>query len=189
MPEVIQVACVTSDGKDFNHLLCPSIPIEPGATETHHITMDMVAGEHVINDLWPQLSRFVKAYPIVGYNVTYDILAINNSLHNHDIASPVSTKDVFDVMLCYADFYGELNPSTGSFKWQKLDEALEQTNIGVPVGHHDAMVDVRSTIALLRYISNQRTTWEWAIHLVYELPEFTPELIAAIERITYGRFV
>jgi len=116
---------------------------------------------------------------------------------------------IFDVMFCYAAFYGQVNVAHGTFQWQKLEDALKQSGInwGTDVAHN-ALSDARATLALLGHIADQKTTWEDALDIAerqiaqletqlmveeegddahYQDPTLARELNEALEKITYRK--
>ena len=163
-PEIVQFASLTSDNKAFSTFVKPTVPIDPGATEVHHITDAMVAEALPFRDYWFTVKYFLESnIRIVGYNVQYDLKAIRTSLDRNNCADPLPYLEVFDVMPCYAAFEGTINPKYGTFQWHKLEEAIQACNLTYNGGAHDASHDCIATWNLLQFIANQSTTWEVAI--------------------------
>lgn len=162
-PEVCQLAYVVSNYKTFCTLVKPVASIEPGATAVHGITNEMVREAKPIDAYWEQIGSLRISQMLIGYNLSYDIKALSRSLRLKNIVFEPPKGDIFDVMLCYAAFRGDINPAYGTFKWHKLGEALAQCNLTFDGVAHNALTDVRATLDLLRYIAGQETTWEIAL--------------------------
>jgi DNA polymerase-3 subunit epsilon len=187
-PEVCQLAYVLEDAKYFDTYVKPQKPISPEATAVHGITDEMVADGHGINAYWPEVSNDILGRKIVGYNLQYDLKGIAHSLTLWGVEIDPKNYGVFDVMYCYAAFHGEVHPTHGTFKWQKLEEAYKQC--GIEWGDmHNALSDARGTLALLWYISEQRTTWEHALSIACRFPMTTKEFEEALAACTYARTV
>lgn len=180
--EVCQLAFVEEDTKWFETLVKPSIAISPEATAVHGITDEMVVDCHGLDSYWSVINSTFLGRKAIGYNLQYDLKCIKHTLALKHIDIDYRSQDMFDVMYCYAAFHGEINPSTGTFKWQKLGEAL--TQCGIEWGDmHNALSDARATLALLWYISEQKTTWEVALDIAQRLFEKSSEdLFDAVDR-------
>lgn len=164
IPEVCQLAFVQEDVEAFDWLIKPINPISPEATAIHGITNEMVENASGIDHYWSIVHEHMHNRKIVGYNLQFDLAAIKRTFELREIDFQWDQRDKFDVMYCYAAFHGEVNPATGTFKWQKLEEAMKQCNIEWGWGvAHNALSDARATLALLWHISEQKTTWEVAL--------------------------
>ena len=188
-PEVVQFGCVTSDAIEFSVLVHPLAPIEPIATTIHHITNDMVADAMKFGVYWPTIQPLLKTYRVYGYNVQYDIEVVNRTLERNLIPEVLGKRDVFDVMYCYAAFVGEISPAYGTYKWHKLGVATAACGLPSEGFAHDALADAKQTLALLKYIANQHTTWEEAIQFARgRVDSFDEDFDALVAQVTYGRF-
>ena len=188
--EVCQLAFIGDDTEWFETLVKPSIAIRSDATAIHGITNEMVAEALGIDSWWPVINFTLLGRKVIGYNLQYDLKCIKHTLALKHIDIDYSRQDTFDVMYAYAAFHGEINPSTGTFKWQKLGEALKQC--GIEWGDlHNAGSDARATLALLWYISEQKTTWEDALEVAVVSLDLArvaaPQFIQALAEITYRK--
>lgn len=183
-PEVCQLAYIDAAGRWFCTLVKPVAPIEQGASAVHGITDEMVREARPI-DAYVGSLRISQV--LVGYNLNYDIKALTRSLRLRGIVFEPPRDAIFDVMLCYAAFKGVVNPTFGTFKWWKLGEALAQCNLPFEGNAHDALIDAQATLALLRYIADQKATWEVAIDAAYMPGTWTQEFDDAVAKVTYAR--
>jgi len=186
-PEVCQFACIDATGYNFCTLVKPVALIERGATAVHGITNEMVSEAKSIDTYWTQVGSLRTSQKLIGYNLSYDIKALSHSLRLKNIAFIPPKDNIFDVMLCYAAFRGDISPAYGTFKWHKLGEALMQCNLIFDGVAHNALTDAHATLALLRYIADQKTTWEAAIDIIYGYCAWTDRFDDAVSKITYAR--
>lgn len=153
--EVCQLAYLREDTAARSWLVKPVCSIEASATGVHGITNEKVADSQGIEVYWPQIEEDWLGRTLIGYNVQYDLKALKRSFNLKGINFEYTGRTVFDVMYAYAAFYGEIHPKYGTFKWQKLGDALKQCSIEWGSTMHDALTDARATLALLWYISEQ----------------------------------
>lgn len=76
----------------LNVLIDPEMPIPPEATAVNHITDEMVHGKPKIEDVLPQIVKFLGDHILVAHNATFDIGIINAALERHGypkISNPV----------------------------------------------------------------------------------------------------
>ncbi|AAO35695.1 DNA polymerase III subunit epsilon (endogenous virus) [Clostridium phage phiCTC2A] len=64
----------------YNTLINPKINIPKRATEINNITNNMVKDSPVIEDVLPELLKFIKEYPLVAHNASFDIKFLNANL-------------------------------------------------------------------------------------------------------------
>jgi DNA polymerase-3 subunit epsilon len=194
-PEVVQYAALTCDDQSQVFFVRPSKPIESGATAIHHITDALILDAPTLDQLWLQIKPLLLTYNIIGYNVQYDLKALRKSAFQCGMLEVVPKQGYFDVMLCYASLIGEIKPEYGSFRWWKLEEAVQVAGIHYEGEAHDARSDVVATWNLLQWIANQKTTWEVALdmaeHVVDKLDADVPGLQEvfhnALAKITYRK--
>lgn len=191
-PEVCQIAVVYEEvpeyiDVDFEALVKPSKSIDASATAVHGITNEMVENVKRIDEYWRILKPLLETKHVYGYNVHYDLKALCTSLQPFGILPLIPANHVFDVMLCYAAFAGVVNPKYGTFKWYKLGEAMAQSGLQFEGEAHNALTDAYATLALLRYIADQKTTWELALRVADKHLIDDPEYAEAVVAVTYMR--
>lgn len=151
--EICQLAVLKSDGNKYITLVKPTKLIENGAIDVHGINNDTVA--HA-----PPIYEVIQEIPASGlmviYNAPFDIKMIKQSMaaHNRNWEAPAPNM-IFDMMQIYAEFYGRWDEQYNSFRWQKLETAIQQCNISSDLEFHNALSDCIMTDRLLRFIANQ----------------------------------
>jgi len=186
-PEACQLAYVTNDGIEFNVFVKPTVPILPTATAIHGITNEQVADANTIDMYWFAIGPHMLGRTLIGYNLQYDLGALQTSFRRHNIDFEHRDRDKFDVMYAYAAYHGEIHSSQGTFKWQKLADALQQCGLTVEGQVHDALVDAKATLQLVRYMADQYTTWEVALRTACDIIDFEPSFNEQVAKVTYRK--
>jgi DNA polymerase III epsilon subunit-like protein len=180
--EVVQIGYVLETGERDKVLVKPSKPITPAAEAIHHISNDMVAHEPDMYAVWQgRLRQLFTMRTTVGYNVGFDVRALQHSLHQYNIIWPID--ETIDVMLLYSAVRGVHNIATGTPKWYKLSEACAYLHIEYEGIFHDALFDASCTRAVLEWITNEQTYWELALDAADEL------ILGKIEVAEYAKIV
>jgi DNA polymerase-3 subunit epsilon len=156
--QMCQIAILKSDGTQFKSLVKPTIHIEPGASNVHHIT-----DADVINS--PGAHEVLRHIPIFGYLVAYntpfDLKILQQSLKAQGHVYNIEFHSgIYDMMQIYSAFRGIWDDYHGNYKWFKLGDACEQCGIAMDLELHDAMSDVIMTERLLKYVAEQKLSTE-----------------------------
>ena len=154
--QMCQIAIVKSDGTQYKSLIKPTVPIEKGATEVHHISDEDVKDAPTVMEIM----RYIPIFGIfVAYNANFDWKIIEQSLkaHGHIFSHNVT---IYDAMTIYSAFKGEWDEYHGNYKWHKLIDACGQCGIEGDDSFHDALYDAAMTDKLLKYISVQKISTE-----------------------------
>lgn len=151
--EICQIGIIDCDGNTLmDTLIRPKRPIPQAAINIHGITNEMVADF----DTWPDVRGWVLSYiqgkDVIVYNAVYD----RKIMHWTDEAweCPRVEYKEFSTWYCameaYAEHYGEINEYRGSYKWQRLTNAMAQQ--GLPVSDaHSALGDCLMTLQLINH--------------------------------------
>ena len=143
--EILQLSII--DGNNdvlFNEYIKPRQRKRwPKAQEVHGISYQMVKDKPTIDEHIPMLNKIIEdAEIIVGYNIDgFDIDFIRAA----GVSVPVNKK-TFDVMLEFAEIYGEWNDYHGDYKWQKLATCAKYYNYENNGQFHDSLEDIRATL-------------------------------------------
>jgi DNA polymerase-3 subunit epsilon len=131
--------------------LKPSCPIPPAATAIHGITDAMVASAPTWPEIHEEFKEFICGRIVVVYNVVFD----RKLLHLTDETWKLPRFDYnvghtrwMCAMEAYAEFWGEVHPYYGSYKWQSLSAAMSQQNLQMDKAH-TAIGDCKATLALV----------------------------------------
>jgi DNA polymerase-3 subunit epsilon len=128
---------------------CCSIPDE--SIEIHHITNEMVIGKPLIQNVLPQLLKFIGAGIIVGHGISLDVAFLIENAKRHSIPCNLQQNKLIDT-LRLARLYGE-SPHNS------LEKLREHFNIEAE-GAHRAMNDVIVNIDVFKFLSKQFKTTE-----------------------------
>ena len=145
----------------------PGIPIEPGATEVHGITDEMVAHEPPFSAKVDEIVEFFSGCDLAGYNlIRFDVpLLVEEFLRNGVTKIPFEGVKLID---CLA-IWRKMEPRT-------LSDAVKYYTNDVHEGAHAAKADVEATIKVL---SGQLTKY----------PELAPDPDALYNLVNENRSV
>jgi len=136
---------------EWQTYVCPTVPIEPGATAIHGITEGNVSGYDHFDHVFLELLKQVDSKDLVIYNAEYDLRLIRQSLKAMGIHIAFPTSDrrqcriftnggsIHCAMLWFSQWVGEWNDYHGNYKWQKL-----------PGGDHSALGDCKATLEVIQ---------------------------------------
>jgi DNA polymerase III epsilon subunit-like protein len=159
--EVCDLAIVNYDGKVlFDSLIRPYTPIPAEVTAIHHITDEMVSTVPPINVQWEKIQKILSGRIIITYNADYDIRMLYQAAEVSGVKNSINFLAVVDAMQLYAMFYGEINPSRGTYKWHKLEQAAKQCRIEFDQTLHRALADTVLTIKVFQYMANEADSWK-----------------------------
>jgi len=118
----------------------PGIPIEPGATEVHGITDEMVAHEPPFSEKAAEIAEFFSGCDLAGYNlIRFDVpLLVEELLRNGVTKIPFEGAHMID---CLA-IWRKMEPRT-------LTDAVRSFTNGGHENAHSAKADVEATIKVL----------------------------------------
>lgn|SRR5713226_2366081 len=147
--QVVDLAIVGHDGRVlFNSLIKPTIPVEPGAMEVHHISEAMLQGEKTLKEHWPEIEPILQGKLIITYNAPFDKDRMVQSCRVHGIATHSN------IWMCAMDSYARYYKAPDKYGrpggWQKLEKACEQQGVKKPDGQqHRAAFDALWTWRLI----------------------------------------
>jgi DNA polymerase III subunit epsilon len=140
-PEVIELAIVDLDGvMMINQRFRPLTEIEPGATNIHGLTNDMLATQPQWSIVGSSMERDIFQRKLLIYNFSFDYQAIDGTYILHGIPFPGFGGEC--VMKWYSQFCGEWNDFRGSYRRQKL-----------PGGDHSALGDCIATLDIIEIMA------------------------------------
>lgn len=120
----------------YTMLVKPDEEIDDFITDLTGITNEMVANSPKINDVMPDLLRFISDYPIVGHNIGFDMnfLCANTT---EDI-----NNDYINTLRLCTKLYKDL-------KHRRLRDMVKHLNIQTS-GSHRALADCETTLELFK---------------------------------------
>jgi DNA polymerase-3 subunit epsilon len=147
--QVIQFSALSRHALLLNVLIKPSVEISAESILVHGIDQEAVENAVIFPDIYPAiLSLFKKESPenmiktIIAYNADFDIRLINQTAAAYGLPL-LPERNVACAMKMYAEYYGEMNAKTKSYKWQKLEG-----------GDHSAAGDCIATLNLIKQMAN-----------------------------------
>ncbi len=144
--DFVEVGVVSSRGEPlFDSLVCPSCPIEPGASRVHGYTAQSLAGERHFLEAYPDLLDVLWAKRVIVYNAPYDRrvwdAAVGRLGARAALAGHLPPWEC--AMRAFAAYVGE-RTKRGGYKYQKL-----------PGGDHTAIGDARATLRLIERMAEE----------------------------------
>ena len=106
------------------------------------ITLEMVSNKPSILEFKQKLINIINsADKIVGYNTQFDLDFLSSVGIENEKA------EVVDVMLDFAEVYGEWSENYGCYKWQKLTTCADYYNYDWGEDNaHNSLSDCRATL-------------------------------------------
>lgn len=112
----------------------------PEASRINKITPDMVSDVPELWELAGKIRGVMESGKIlVAYNAAFDLDFLEAVGY-----IPTNEQTVYDVMIVFAEVYGEYSDYYGGYKWQKLTVAANY--FGYQFEAHDSLEDVRATL-------------------------------------------
>jgi DNA polymerase-3 subunit epsilon len=145
--EIVTIAAVPIHGRRilasrrFEATVRPSARMKAEAIKTHRLREGDVAGGRRVEDVLPELLRFIGSRPLVGYYVEFDVAMINKTVRRlFGIELPNARIEVS--RLYYERKYGDAPPGA---KFE-LRFAAILADLGLPaLDQHDALSDAVMT--------------------------------------------
>jgi len=155
LDRIIEVAAVKFTFEkildSYETLIDPEVPIPEASQEIHHISNEMVQGKPKIQDVLPNLIKFIGRHIIIGHGIKLDLAFLDKAAKKHNIHSTLSSATTLDT-LRMARLYGE-SPINS------LEKLREHFNIEAE-GAHRAMNDVMVNIEVFKFLSTRFKTTE-----------------------------
>lgn len=143
--EVLQFSALWADGTEaMNIYIKPTHTIEwPSAMAVNHIHPVDVAKCPPMSEVKERIETLLhQSQAIVGYNLPFDL----DMLYQNGVDLP-SEEDVefIDLMVPFAEVYGEYSLVYGDYKWQKLVTCAKYYDYQGE-GWHDSLADTKATL-------------------------------------------
>jgi DNA polymerase-3 subunit epsilon len=151
--QIVEICLIDSDGGVLlESFVKPTRRIPADAIRVHHITNELVASAPTWPEVWPQVERLLAERRLGIYNADYDVRLMQQSHRAHRLPWSPDAVDSFCIMRLYAQFRGQWNSRTGSYRWHSLDDARWQCRLDLPNAHR-ARADALLARAVLHYIA------------------------------------
>lgn len=139
---------------EYNQLIKPRVPIEPGAEKVHGISAEKVKNSPSMKKLLQDgLLERLSDGPIVAYNANFDVSLMNYEIREANKGSKKHVEEIdysrvidpFILVQRIHPYVGVSKKLTEQHKWF-FGEDVE--------GAHDAVADVKATVNILKYCLN-----------------------------------
>lgn len=152
--ELLQVSIIDNQGNTlFNDYIKPLIVTQwDDAMAINEITPNMVSDKPNIIEYKQELIDILNSTDvIVGYNTQFDLDFLSS------VGIENENAEVVDVMLDFAEVYGEWSENYGCYKWQKLTTCAEYYNYdwGSDIAH-DSLSDCRATLFCYKQLQEHK---------------------------------
>lgn len=167
--EIIQIGIVDHrGGLLLETLIKPTRPIPSDATRIHGIDDLMVKDAPPFEEVYPAIRDALHGKRWAGYNLSFDTGKLKFAIASRYL-TPISpakrwepwdgywamrSDDTFDVMHCYAEWWGDWNDYHGNYKWQKLSVAAERHQLTTGQAHN-ALADAMMTLKLIEFMGTK----------------------------------
>ena len=150
--EVIQIGIINKYGDVLlNAMICPNGEVQQQATDLHGITNETLRGAAPFKAMWPVIANIIIRHEtVIAYNAKFDRGKLLADVERWELSDTVLQPVWGCAMLAFAEYHGERHPKTGDYKWQKLDTAVDVFDIDIPRELHDATLDVRLTLEVIK---------------------------------------
>jgi DNA polymerase-3 subunit epsilon len=153
--QIVEICVIDNDGTVLiDSLVKPTVKMPLDATRIHGITDAMVSNAPTWPELWPQLEPIFAERRLAIYNADYDLRLLQQSHRAHRLTWQ-TTLSHFCIMKLYAQYRGEWNARSGSYRWVSLDDARWQCHLDLPNAHR-AKADTLLARAVLHYVAAQK---------------------------------
>jgi DNA polymerase-3 subunit epsilon len=150
--EIISIALVElcgfqMTGRTLSTLVNPKRPIPPESTAIHHLTNADVADAPVMEEVLPDVVRFIGHSVLVGHHVNFDLRFLNKTLRKQcrcRLRHPW-----LDTMMLYAAVSGRIGPYT-------LEEVAEFCQVEL-WKRHTAYGDAVMTALMFKWLGERLT--------------------------------
>jgi len=153
--EIIDISIVDCSGVVLlDRLLQPKMAISPFIEDLTGITNDMVSGQISWPDLRHEVLNIIEGRDVLVYNATFDRHMMHCTDDMWGLPKREYKSDVtnwFCVMETYAEYFGAWNEYYGSYRWQKLTDAMDQQKLLV-LDAHRANADATMTMWLIDHM-------------------------------------
>ncbi len=154
--EIVEIAVV--DGNDkviVDTLVRPKRTIPLSASAIHHITNEQTASAPTWPILWQTLKKSLADRLIIAYNADFDQQMMKQSMETYRL--PWRDRlNFFCAMKLYAEYIGEWDARSRSFRYCSLEKARENQGLSSPNSHR-AADDARLVRELMNSIANSKS--------------------------------
>jgi DNA polymerase-3 subunit epsilon len=152
--EIVEVCVTDNQGSViFESLVKPTRPIPRDATRIHGISDAHIQNAPSWLVVWPQLEQALAGHTVGIYNAEFDLRMLQQTHMRYKMPSFTPNFTSFCIMKLFAQYVGEWNRATGSYRFHSLENAGRRCRIPLPNTHraHDDCLLAR---AVLQYMAD-----------------------------------
>jgi DNA polymerase-3 subunit epsilon len=155
--QIVEICILEHDGAALvDSLVQARASISAEAGRLHGLTSAALQDAPTWAALWPRVERALAGRVIAIYNADFDLRLMRQSHRAAGLPWREPGAEVFCVMKLYAQFYGEWNHRTRSYRWQSLEDARWQCGIDL-LNAHRARADALLARAVLRHMAEDQS--------------------------------
>ena len=154
--EVIQIGIVSKSGEVLlDALVRPTENVvQQQATDIHGLQADDLKGAPSFTALWPSIAEILQAHECtIAYNAAFDRQRLLDDVKRLGLPGEALEPKWRCAMLAYAHYHGDWNGYHKNWKWKKLDVAVKAFGIDIPRESHDATLDARLTLEVVKALA------------------------------------
>jgi len=137
----------------FEAIVRPEAPMKAEAIKVHRLREGDVAGGRTMEEVLPELLRFIGARPLVGYYLEFDVAMINKHARRL-IGIELPNRRIEVSALYYERKYGGAPPGVQV----DLSFAAIRVDLGLPIlAQHDAFSDALMTAMIYLALADLKT--------------------------------
>jgi DNA polymerase-3 subunit epsilon len=160
--EIVQIGIVDQSGAVvLDQLIKPEQPIRN--SQFHGITDETVKDAPRFPEVYGRLKAALEGRTVLAYNLEFDRRLLTQVCHKHQLEPIDFSRRLTPptpntcVMEMYAQFNGEWNEYHGNYRWKKLREAMATFGLEFEGQEHNAIVDCKATLAVIRTMAEYGT--------------------------------
>ena len=188
--EIVELGAINTCGDTLIHeFIMPKCEISEGAEHIHGLSREKLQSldaRSYVEAAATAVSKHLKgANEILAYNAAFDMRLLAQTVRKYAFAPPVAPWRC--LMLDYAEYRGEWNPSKNGYRWHKIGDAAAQMGVAIDgQAAHTAIGDCQAALQLM-----------WAVHAQGTLPKnpatfrrpHTKEINMKIERVDWENVI
>jgi DNA polymerase-3 subunit epsilon len=160
---ICEIAVLDMHGRPLlDTLVCIKGTMPPAAQAAHGIDDDMLIGAPCWMEVQPRVVDAIYGKDVITYNAQFDrrMLHLTDEAHNLPRVDYKAFSTWHCAMEWYAELHGEINEYYGSYRWQKLVNAIAQSGLA-PFTAHRAMDDCEATLRLIAHHTSDMPIWTY----------------------------
>lgn len=163
--EIVEIAIVDVEGRTiYQSLIRPTrARITAEARAVHHITDQELVSAPSWTMVYPVLDKLTRNQTIIAYNADFDSRLIrqtaNATIRVDQRANLTLNVSIHCAMKLYSHYHGEWDDFRQTYRWQRLDVAIQQCGINAPQQDHRATGDANLARLLVLHMAVQELSY------------------------------